>query len=130
MPRSKKIPLFSLPYYSQRHKYGTQGIEAGKSIYHALNCPTQLYEAFGYDKQGMLPDEFIWEHFTKPEAPKRTRCIQSIIWTFLYHNSDRFRAEYGEQYEAMKGQCAEDAVDGSNACVGCMAHPHNHTKND
>jgi hypothetical protein len=71
----------------------------GVRIYDVTN-PDEFYSEFGYSsdiaKAGKLPDEFIWDEYTKNSIANRAACKQKhLIEYLLRHAGDDFRKKCG-----------------------------------
>lgn len=123
----RKIPKFDYHLSSPQHRnYGC--IVAGDVVFHRVTNFDEFYRALGYDEdmraEGMLPDEFIWEKYTRDNAPKARQCLQPKIIGYLYNRSERFKEEYGSEYaNLVVGKCTSAKIDDSLLCLNCIMHP-------
>ena len=95
---------------------------------HLVTSFDEFYAALGYsDEVGqaeLLPDEYIWERYTRDGAVKSAHCLQVQVAAYLHRKSAKFNEEFGSAYEGMKGKCISDDIDSSDShCVDCPMHP-------
>jgi hypothetical protein len=109
---------------SNRH-FGIIEIEG--NIVHRVEDLNAFYEAFGYiadmRKQGVLPEEFIWEEYVRDSVENHTACYQIHIVEYLIKHSDTFRKKYGAQCENWIVAHAEDITARGVLCVTCRKQP-------
>jgi hypothetical protein len=124
---SKAMPLFSysLSKPNQR-EFGC--ITSADEIFHRIGDVEEFYATLGYTqemrKQGVIPDEFIWERYTRDGAVMSATCVQAHIATYLHKHSHKFRGQYGHAYAMTAGTCSADCLDASDKdCVDCSRHP-------
>ncbi|GAO36012.1 hypothetical protein SCT_1409 [Sulfuricella sp. T08] len=126
MNSPKQIPRFSYNLSSPSQKdFGC--IVADGVVFHQISDFDEFYRALGYtDEMRMtgstLPDEFIWDRYSRANAAKSVQCLQSQITVYLFNHSERFRKELGSEYANMIGQCLSDKIDDSDLCVDCPMH--------
>ena len=98
-------------------------VEVDGEIVHKVNDLNAFYEAFGYiddmRKQGVLPEEFIWEEYVKDSAENHTACYQIHLVEYLIKYSDIFRRKYGVQCVEWLAAHAEDITARDELCVTC-----------
>lgn len=127
MNSPKKIPYFSYNLSSPtKQDFGC--IVADGIVFHQISDFDDFYRALGYTDDirmtsSTLPDEFIWETFSRSGALKSVQCLQTQITVYLHNHSERFREEFGREYANMIGQCLSDKIDDSDLCVNCPMHP-------
>jgi hypothetical protein len=121
------IPLFK--YQLSSPNIATNGwISLGGVSYHHINNFDEFYAALGYTnthhRSGVPIEEFIWERYTRDGARKNRQCLQTQITNYLYKNSEKFSAEYGQAHQQLINICTAECFDSSdNQCVACKRHP-------
>lgn len=98
-------------------------IEVDGEIIHRVEDLNAFYEAFGYiddmRKQGVLPEEFIWDEYVKDSVENHTACYQIHLVEYLIKHSDVFRKKYGVQCVEWLAAHAEDVTARDELCVTC-----------
>lgn len=120
------LPNFK--YIAARGATRTCGtINIGSVIFHHGKHLDEFHAALGFkqgEKTRLLPDEFIWDRYTRAGAPKSQQCLQVQIATYLHNHSADFRRLYGRGYDELKGCCISDDIDnGDWHCFKCTMHP-------
>ncbi|BAN35342.1 hypothetical protein SCD_n01520 [Sulfuricella denitrificans skB26] len=127
MNNPKRMPHFSYNLSSPSQKdFGY--IVADDTLFHRVSNFEDFYRALGYTDEirmagSILPDEFVWDRYTRDNAAKSVQCLQSQITVYLMNQSERFRKEFGSEYANMIGQCFSGQMDDSDFCVNCPMHP-------
>lgn len=107
------------------HGFGSIAIGDGSS--HHINNMGEFYAALGFKDNGgggLLPEEFIWDRYTRDGASKSMRCLQIQIGNYLYTHSARFKELYGCAHEKMIGTCKSEHIDDRDGhCLKCPMHP-------
>ena len=114
-------------------QYSTKGnvnnhyghIDADGQLIHWIKNLDEFYEALGFTasmaKEGMMPDEFIWDEYIKVGAINSAACLQMHIIEYLSKYSDSFRKKYSDQY---KNWIAADAIaEKDKLCFSCKMNP-------
>lgn len=101
-------------------------IEVRGGVIHTIIDVAEFYEALGYKrefaKDGLLPEEFIWNEYIRDNSVKHDKCLQANIFKYLTKKSSAFIEKYGEQFFDQKEVCqSEKLADGS--CDGCVFNP-------
>lgn len=82
----------------------------------------EFYEAFGYSKemrkQGIMPDEFIWEEYIK-DTKKHTDCYRFHILEYLFQHSESFRQRHLADYEHWIAEHASTMKKSGEHCCTC-----------
>lgn len=121
----KKIPDFN--YLSNHQHEHFRCIVYDGVVMHRISNFDEFFKALGYSEDinatGVLPDEFVWDRYFRDNAAKSRQCLQTLITSYLYNHSERFRDEFGSEYADMLGKCISDKIDGSDHCVNCPMHP-------
>lgn len=106
---------------------GSGSIAIGDGSFHHINNLQEFYAALGVNDNGiggLLPEEFIWNRYTRDGAPKSALCLQIQIANYLYTHSARFKALYGCAHEKMMGTCQSEQIDDHDGhCLKCPMHP-------
>lgn len=106
---------------------GSGGIAIGDGSFHHINNLEEFYAALGIKDNGgggLLPEEFIWDRYTRDGASKSMRCLQIQIGNYLYTHSARFKELYGCAHEKMIGTCKSEQIDHRDGhCLRCPMHP-------
>ncbi len=124
MPR--KIPNFTFSFSNPYHSnFGYISVD-GYAV-DILANGYQVYENLGYTeevaKTGLLPDEFIWEEYTRDGAAKSYACMQAKIIEYLNTHSEIFQEKYGALYQTWAGICSSSKVGKIAACAACHMCP-------
>lgn len=94
---TNKIPHFNFRNKSQATKY-FGCIETGTEIIHSILDLDTFYKQFGYTinlaKQGILPDEFIWDTYFKNSERSCFSCYQLKMLEYLLKHSLTFANTY------------------------------------
>ncbi len=81
-----------------------------------------FYQAFGYNselrKQGIMPDEFIWEEYIK-DTKKHTDCYRFHILEYLFQHSESFRQKHLMDYEHWITEHAATMKENGGHCCTC-----------
>ncbi len=89
---------------------------------HKIKNLDAFYKEFGYTenirKNGVLPDEFIWDEYTKGN---HSACLQMHIIEYLTKNCATFISEYGDQYQNWFDEHIESVTEKETFCVTCRA---------
>lgn len=126
MDSTKKMPRFSYNFSSpSKNDFGC--IVADDVVFHRVCDFDEFYRALGYTDDmrmtgSILPDEFIWDRYSRNNNAKSVRCLQSKIMAYLINHSERFREEFGGEYANMIGQCLSDRKDDRDLCFDCPKH--------
>lgn len=107
---------------------GSGSIAMGDGSFHHINNLEEFYDALGVKDNGggggLLPEEFIWDRYTRDGATKSRWCLQMQIANYLHTHSARFKAQYGCALEKMIGTCTSEQIDGRDGhCSKCPMHP-------
>ncbi|MDP2810506.1 MAG: hypothetical protein Q8O34_10205 [Rhodocyclaceae bacterium] len=124
---SRDIPTFSFVLSNPRHR-NYRCISAADEVFHRIGDVDEFFAALGYTKEmrkdSVIPDEFIWDRYTRDGAVMSAQCVQAHIVAFLHRHSAKFRERYGQAYALTTGKCFSDCIDGSDAhCADCSRHP-------
>ncbi len=120
------IPLFSYNLAKPTHRsYGW--IVKRDQLFHRISDPDAFYVALGYratgEHSGMLPDEFVWERYSRAPNPKPANCFQTQLAVYLNTHSEKFRSLYGGAYAALVGKCAATYIADADADAQCLYCP-------
>ena len=74
-------------------------------------------------KNGELPDEFIWSEYHKDGAKRADVCLQANIIAYLCKNVGGFRYRYKNAFRNWVGSCTSEKMNDSNDCIACKKHP-------
>lgn len=125
MENIKAIPLFTYDISYKDNKSAT--ILTHHTVYDSIKNTDEFLRALGYTDEirarKLLPDEFVWDIYSRAGSAKTPQCLQSKITEYLINHSERFRKEYGVQYVHMMGKCILDQMDDSDICIDCPMHP-------
>ena len=112
-------------------KYSTRGdlnnhyghIDADGELVHWIKNLNEFYRVLGYTasmaKQGIMPDEFIWDEYVKDGTVNSTACLQLHIIEYLSKHSDNFRNKYRDQYKGwIEANVDAKPVD-DELCLSC-----------
>jgi hypothetical protein len=104
-------------------------IVVGAERVHRVADEHEFYRALGYTDQdqraGVMPDEWVWLTYACDGAPLCSLCLQARIAAYLHACSEKFRATFGNDYDAMKGSCTQACLDKNDQCLDCAMHPRN-----
>lgn len=119
---SKNIPF--LTYSFPRPSNNNCGcIVADGQITYPINDMCEFYEAVGYthemQKQGVLPEEFIWEEYAKDSSPYLSACFQKHLIVFMLNNSPSFKEKYGVNCASWIVEHANERVVSRSFCNKC-----------
>lgn len=103
-------------------------IVVGAETFHRIGNPKEFYAALGFTpdlaKRNWLPEEFVWDRYSRQGASKSQHCLQAQIVAYLYGKSTEFRERYGHAHDQMIGKCNSDCMDDSDEhCFKCSMHP-------
>jgi len=94
----------------------------GQPIHEIKNLDA-FYTELGYTAEmrmaGVVPDEFIWDEYTKDNRTSYASCLQMHLIEYLVKNSIGFLGEYGNQYKTWFDNHIEAATDGNISCAPC-----------
>ena len=124
--RNRPIPRFK--FIAPRAVRGGLGIIAiGDTVFHSISNIAAFYAALGFNpgvNDGLPPEEFIWERYTRDGASKSPSCMQVQIATYLHTHSAEFVKLYGRAYDAVIGKCDSAEIDDADEhCLNCPMHP-------
>jgi hypothetical protein len=123
MVRRDAIPV--LRHEAPTHHNGWSGsITNEHGFFHRIGKMSEFFAALGFREEksgGVLPEEFIWERYTRDGAPLSPACIQGHYAVYLRAHSDEFRQLYGKAFEELAGQCTRGRD--HDHCGGCPMHP-------
>lgn len=126
MNGQKITPHFSYEL-STPYKKNFGCIVADDVVFHRVSNFNEFYSSLGYTNDisgtGALPDEFIWDRYTRDNAAKSVQCLQTQITVYLYNHSEMFREKYGGEYANLLGKCISNKIDDSLHCLKCIKHP-------
>lgn len=121
------LPIFSIANFSALRHMHYECIVVDGEVFHRVCELAEFYKIFGYVKEinvcGVMPDEFIWDTYTRYGAPKSRNCIQFLVMTYLNIHSKKFRENYGIEYDELVGKCVSDKITPIKYCADCMLHP-------
>lgn len=97
-------------------------IEIDGDAIHYIADIGKFFEALGYSadlqSRGILPDEFLWDKYTKSGSEKSSYCLQAKLIEYLKIHSAKFVAVYGNKIEVwleicraqnrIRNDCGED----------------------
>jgi hypothetical protein len=121
------IPRFKYnPPKLGRQDFGT--VNVGAEIFHQIADMEEFYAALGYEvgaaKEGIAPDEFVWDRYTSDQAKMSPQCLQVQMSVYLNKYSVRFANLYRKTYVELLGKCTSNTIDNSvQLCVNCPSHP-------
>ena len=122
----KRKPNFTYTPHRISNGYVTS-IEIDGQPIHKIKNIEAFYKEFGYTeemrKDGVLPDEFIWDEYTKGNPSTHSACLQMHIIEYLAKNCDAFITEYGDQYQNWFDDHVELVTEKESYCVTCRAKP-------
>jgi len=117
-----RMPYFTYQHPNNSNKY-TACIEMDGEPYHKIGNLDVLYKELGYSldigKAGVLPDEFIWDEYTKGNPSPFASCLQMHIVAYLVKNSIAFIVEYGNQYQDWFDVHVAAVTEKNVSCVTC-----------
>ena len=91
--------------------------------FHQIKNLDAFYMELGYTpdirKAGVLPDEFIWDEYTKGNPSPNASCFQMHIIEYLVKNSIAFISEYGNQYQDWFNNHIEAVTEKNISCAPC-----------
>lgn len=125
MKSHQKIPQFSFDLACKNKN--SPSILVAHVEFDKIKNVAEFIKELGYTDEiragGTLPEEFIWETYTRSGAAKSVRCLQPKIIEYLFKHSAKFRKEYGSEYVNIIGKCGYQENDDSELCVACPMHP-------
>lgn len=99
----------------------------GDDCIHKIEDTDKFYEALGFDDEArdtkMMPDEFIWDKYTKDNAEASPCCLQAKILEYLIEHSATFKEKYGADYSHWVKACKSKKVGTLTECPDCKLHP-------
>jgi len=121
----------TMPHFKYHHASVSNGyvasIEAEGKFVHRISNLDDFYRAFGYTKDmrrdGLLPDEFIWDEYINNPIGDFTACCQMHLIEYLKKHSDLFVAQYGNKIESWCTAHAEVRAKRGVACAACRMEP-------
>ncbi|MGA8865096.1 MAG: hypothetical protein WBM09_01405 [Gallionella sp.] len=120
----KRKPIFTFTPQRTPGGYVTCIEIDGQPIHNIKNLDA-FYKEFGYTenirKAGVLPDEFIWDEYTKGDHSIYSDCLQVHIIEYLTKNCAPFITEYGDQYQNWFDDHIEWVTEKETFCVTCRA---------
>ena len=101
-------------------------IELEGEIIHKVEDLHEFQQALGFKadmaKNGILPDEYVWERFVKGSQARCSSCYQLHILKYLMKHSARFRNRFEEQKEEWIAALAmAGIVTGNIVCPVCKS---------
>ncbi len=129
MPDTRTSSLPHLQYHLSSPSSRDYGwIVAGNERVHRVGDQDEFYRALGYTDEdrhaGKLPDEYLWERYTRDGAVKSAKCLQVQIAAYLHKKSGKFKEQFGHAFDTIIGKCTSDDIDSNDAlCVDCPCHP-------
>jgi hypothetical protein len=123
----RAIPKFKYrPPKIGRQDFGT--VTVGTEIFHQIADMKEFYAALGYEvgaaKEGIAPEEFVWDRYTSDQAKMSPHCLQVQMSVYLNKYSEKFANLYRKTYVELLGKCTSNTIDTSvQLCVNCPAHP-------
>ena len=126
MPSQINIPYFICRTPSAGSKF-IGSIEMEGKVIHSTNDLSELYKSCGYSvdlaKEGLLPDEYIWETYFKHNNGNCICCYQLHLIEFLLKHSGTFFVKYRDQCEVWIAAHAQTRA----ACVekACVVRARN-----
>ena len=120
------IPHFRhCPRGGSDKQYGFIAIDG--EFLHKIENLDEFYRAFGYTaemaKEGILPDEFIWDEYIKDAPVAYTDCLQIHIIEYLLRHSDTFRKRYSCQSVSWIAEHVEAVTARGVLCATCRMKP-------
>jgi hypothetical protein len=116
------MPNFTYHYPNNSNKYTALIKRDGQTI-HKIGNLDAFFKEFGYtpelSKAEVLPDEFIWDEYTKGNPSPFASCLQMHIVEYLAKNSIAFIGEYGNQYQAWFDEHVAAVTEQDVLCVTC-----------
>lgn len=86
-----------------------------------------FYEALGYTEEvrrtGVMPDEFIWQEFTRDNADASPCCLQAKILEYLIRHSGTFKKKYGAEATEWAKACKSAKAGTLRVCRNCKLNP-------
>ncbi|MCE5181260.1 MAG: hypothetical protein LLG15_05620 [Betaproteobacteria bacterium] len=121
-----KLPIFAYELSNSNHEnFGH--ITVNNRRFHRVSNSDEFFRALGYSAEmratGLLPDEFIWDRYVRRPAINAANCLQPKIMAYLAAHSEKFKTEYGREYENAMGTCASDAINNNHLCTNCIKRP-------
>lgn len=117
-----RMPNFTYHHPNNSNKY-TAWIKRGGQPYHRIENLDVFYGELGYipdiRQAGKLPDEFIWDEYTKGKPSLFASCLQMHIVEYLAKNSIAFIGEYGNQYQDWFDDHVAAVTEKNVSCVTC-----------
>ncbi len=125
-PAMSMLPGFSYDLSLSSVEY--RWITAGTEKIHYIHDVSGFFFFLGYTEEahssGLFFEEWVWERFISPSAPKARYCLQALIAAYLHTYSDAFRKRYGVEYESTFGKCGQACLDSSDVqCASCPQLP-------
>jgi hypothetical protein len=95
---------------------------------HRISDYYEFYAVLGYSEEvrqeGKLPDEYVWERYTRAGAAMSAKCLQAQVASYLHKHSVKFNSRFSDAYAAMIGTCDSEQIDNADIhCVDCPSHP-------
>lgn len=117
-----RMPNFTYHYPDNSNKYTAHIKRDGQTI-HKIGNLDAFFKGFGYtlelSKAEVLPDEFIWDEYTKGNPSPVASCLPMHIVEYLAKNSIAFIAEYGNQYQDWFDDHVAAVTEKDVLCVTC-----------
>ncbi len=116
-----------MPHFAYNPPKSSNGYVASVAIngnvIHQIKNLNAFYMEFGYTaemrKAGVLPDEFIWDEYTKGNLSPYASCFQMHIVEYLAKHSIAFIGEYGNQYQDWFDDHVKAVTEKNVLCVRC-----------
>lgn len=122
----KQPPRFAFVLSNPSHKH-FRCVVVGDDCIHKIDDVDKFYEALGYTEEirrtGVMPDEFIWQEFTRDNADASPCCLQAKILEYLIEHSYTFKKEYGAEINVWEKACKSNKIGTLNDCPSCKLHP-------
>ena len=94
-----------LPHFKYRYKSPAAShfgcIELKNEVIHTVTNLTAFHSALGYStdlaKQGILPDEFVWDTYFRHGNKNCSSCYQMNVIEYLLKHDNPFIKKYGDR---------------------------------
>ena len=126
-PVLKHLPVFKFANFSSHRHPHYRCVVADAKVFHRVHDVTVFYKTFGYTDEvagsGVAPDEYIWDSFTRSDAPQSRECLQRLVVHYLQQHSREFKEQYGDVSQTLAGQCVAETITTERFCTNCFMHP-------
>jgi hypothetical protein len=104
-----------------------RSIEVNGEVVHWIEDIDKFYQIFGYSadmrKAGVLPEEFIWNEYTRKSPFDFTACKLIQIIEYLRVHSHLFLQKYGKECEKWLAELVKLRAARHEVCTTCKMKP-------